>query len=60
MTSEYNGLIPDIQKPVELSVESWKYGTVEKGKRQVDPLLNWGALLQVSIVIKQLIMCIQK
>jgi len=42
MTSEYNGLIPDIQKPVELSVESWKYGTVEKGKRQLDPLLNWG------------------
>lgn len=40
--NKYRGLIPDVQKPVQPSVESWSYGTVENGKYVVDPLLNWG------------------
>lgn len=38
----YGGLIPDVQKPVSYEGHSWKYGTVDNGKKVIDPLLSWG------------------
>lgn len=40
--TEYQGLIPEKQKPVKPALEHWRYGTFENGERSVDPLLHYG------------------
>ena len=38
----YEGLIPEQQKPVQPALPHWKYGTMENGERKIDPLLHYG------------------
>ena len=36
----YDGLIPEIQKPVKPAHPHWRYGTIEDGVKKIDPLLH--------------------
>jgi adenosylmethionine-8-amino-7-oxononanoate aminotransferase len=38
----YEGLIPEVQKPVEMALPHWRYGTIQDGVRKIDPLLHYG------------------
>ena len=38
----YDGLIPEQQKPVQPAHPHWRYGTIEDGVKKIDPLLHYG------------------
>ena len=38
----YDGLIPEQQKPVQPAHPHWRYGTIEDGIKKIDPILHYG------------------
>jgi len=38
----YEGLIPEVQQPVQTALPHWQYGVIKDGVKSIDPLLHYG------------------